>query len=352
MEGEDRVRTGMNGAIDHPGEVNTKKGKHRIRDWINECFDQITLFRDQFVVFSSERDDLDLGILPRLLRYSIALQTSAIDQKPTLDLVASGPEVMKAVAPSYPVHLSTGLHDPAVSANQLRILRTYGTKTHNSCRAHLNSSQASNMWLNLPYFLTGKPDDIEPVLDSAMVKVIEQRQFLLFCRNDDFSAYLMSNPVFPAEIDHGAVSFPCETRFEAAGFVINAGMYYTTVPSGLVQSQLRFFLEHNELQPRLPPEQSHADTQSDNTATHNYAINLHSSLLFSSPVSERLPTLAVVILPEEVLIDLLGAQEILKLFQAGEAAVVKNVGRHLHLLKDVVELLRAPAGIPIAFEIR
>src|ERR1041385_5316659 len=56
--------------------------------------------------------------------------------------------------------------------------------------------------------------------------------------------------------------------------------------------------------------------------------------------------------PKKIPIDLCGPQQILKLFQTRKAPSIEEIGRQVDLRKDIMELLRAPACIPIASEIR
>src|SRR4051812_13594231 len=52
VQREHSVRSGMNGAIDHAGEMNTQKWESRIGHGINQSADQVALRGNEFIVLS------------------------------------------------------------------------------------------------------------------------------------------------------------------------------------------------------------------------------------------------------------------------------------------------------------
>jgi hypothetical protein len=56
--------------------------------------------------------------------------------------------------------------------------------------------------------------------------------------------------------------------------------------------------------------------------------------------------------PEEVIVDLTSADEILQLFETGETAPIEDIRCHLDLFEEIVQLPRAAPGIPPAPESR
>jgi hypothetical protein len=54
--------------------------------------------------------------------------------------------------------------------------------------------------------------------------------------------------------------------------------------------------------------------------------------------------------PEEVLVDLLGANQILQLLQPRKSTRFKHLLGHINLGENVIELLRATLRIPLALE--
>src|SRR5437870_9716808 len=56
--------------------------------------------------------------------------------------------------------------------------------------------------------------------------------------------------------------------------------------------------------------------------------------------------------PEEMVIDLTCANQILELFESSKGPVLKSLRSHIDFSEQIVELARAPPGIPLAFKIR
>ena len=56
--------------------------------------------------------------------------------------------------------------------------------------------------------------------------------------------------------------------------------------------------------------------------------------------------------PEEVIVDLTSADEILQLFETSKTPPIEDIGCHLDLFEKIVQLLRAAPGIPSTLESR
>jgi hypothetical protein len=59
--------------------MDTEERKPRIRDRIDKIANQGLSFRDQFVVFSSERYNTDFGVDSTESGYSVTLKPTAVD---------------------------------------------------------------------------------------------------------------------------------------------------------------------------------------------------------------------------------------------------------------------------------
>src|SRR6185503_11540193 len=56
-QGEHRVRSGVDTAVDHPGQVHAEERELRIRYRVDQPTDQVAAVGTQFVVLATERDD-------------------------------------------------------------------------------------------------------------------------------------------------------------------------------------------------------------------------------------------------------------------------------------------------------
>ena len=90
----------MDRAVDHLGEMNTKKWKVRIRHGIDQRLYEMTLACNQFVVFTAERNNLRARVRSGEPRYTVAVETGAIDKKSGFVFAGGRFDQMRAAASS------------------------------------------------------------------------------------------------------------------------------------------------------------------------------------------------------------------------------------------------------------
>ena len=56
--------------------------------------------------------------------------------------------------------------------------------------------------------------------------------------------------------------------------------------------------------------------------------------------------------PEEVIIDLARSNQILKLFESSKGAVLKNLGSHIDISEEIIELACPTPCVPVTFKVR
>src|SRR4029079_18762823 len=89
---EDRVRSAVDVPVHHAREVHAEEREARVRDRVDQVFDQVPLFGRQLVVLAAERDDLRAGVYFREARDAVRMQPGAVDQELRVDLALRGLE--------------------------------------------------------------------------------------------------------------------------------------------------------------------------------------------------------------------------------------------------------------------
>ena len=98
FESENGVRSSVDGAVDHLGEMNAEEGELGIRDGIDESFNEVTLLGDEFVIFAAERDDAHFGIGAGHAGNAIAVEAGAVDDETGGIGSACGLDVVRVAA--------------------------------------------------------------------------------------------------------------------------------------------------------------------------------------------------------------------------------------------------------------
>ncbi len=93
------VGAGLDGAVDHAGEVDAEKRHLRIGDRVNEMFYEVAALRFEFIVFAAERDDVQVRVQPGRTGDPVRMQAGAVDQAAGAEGLLAG---LEQVAVSLP----------------------------------------------------------------------------------------------------------------------------------------------------------------------------------------------------------------------------------------------------------
>ena len=243
LEREHRIGPCVNCAVNHPSKMHAEERELRIRNRINQTFDEMTLFGNEFEVFTPERNDFRLRVRSRGAGDPVTEQSSAIDHHARLNFTARSFERWGVTSIVHLQNAHAGLNRPAVSSNQISVRVRHCAIAYNSGRRHLDCSQASDVWLNFAHLLRNEPRNRKTILQTALVKILQSRELCVFSCDDNFAANLMLDAVLAAKFNHRGIAFASITGLVTAWFVVNAGMNDATVPAGLVRRQLLVLLD-------------------------------------------------------------------------------------------------------------
>lgn len=275
FEGQNGIGTGMDRAIDHAGEMHPEKWEIGIWNRVNEGFDQMALLRNQGEVLAAERNDLCTGIGAGSGGNAITVQTAAVDHEPRFDgSPARFEDVPLLVAPDVE-DANSRLNGPIALLNQLGVLCADFAVTYDSSRRDVNAGNTSDVGFDFTDLFGAQSLNHQPILYAPLTKILQARQLVLFCGDDDFSTDLVFDVMLAAELHQRSVALAGKARFKAAGFVVNAGMDYSAVAAGLVKRQIVLLLKDDDFDAMLPPRQRHGYCQADDSAANNRAIVFH-----------------------------------------------------------------------------
>ena len=113
---------------------------------------------------------------------------------------------------------------------------------------------------------------IDPVLQCTLVQGEHALVLHRVRGHDQFAALLVTNVVVLAETQGFRDASAAELCFEAAGLVVDAGMYNPAVVAGLVPSHGLLLLDHDNAFGRLSLAQLPGDGKSDNAAANDRKI--------------------------------------------------------------------------------
>jgi hypothetical protein len=172
-------------------------------------------------------------------------------------------------------HRARGGDGAAGGDDILRERSGHESEVDDAGRGRVERGEPADVWLELPELV--RPQPAEPrdlVRVAAPLELVEARQLGLTDGDDRLAAATGRDPARAAEVVELARAGDAEPRLQRARFVVDAGMDDAAVASGLVQTDLRFALEHRHPLTRIPAKRLPRGRQPDHTGADDREIAL------------------------------------------------------------------------------
>src|SRR5579862_3970035 len=146
----------------------------------------------------------------------------------------------------------------------------HGRKINDALLRYSNGLDPGGVWLELANPL--RPDNLqslEAVRSSPLVEVVESRNLLARCGDDNLSANLEWNTMPLAELDHPANSLHRQMRLTGARLVVEAAVQDSAVIACLVPARTILLFEKKQVDGRITLKELVSRRKSNNPSAHD-----------------------------------------------------------------------------------
>src|SRR4051812_47410506 len=199
-ETKDSVGPDSHPAVNHAGEMDTKEGQLRIRDWIDQAFDNAALAVGKPIVLAAKRHDLVLDPQTGNPGHPIGLQPRARDQASSGPGPPTGADRDTCFGLLDPIDLDPVLDLASSVDNHSADCLAYEPVVHDPGRGHKQCTHACDV--RLARFQLGGVEFLyfNVVLNRTPVELLHTPRFDLVCGDQHLAADFERNAVLAAEL--------------------------------------------------------------------------------------------------------------------------------------------------------
>src|SRR4051794_34773159 len=261
--------------------MDTKEGQLRIRDWIDQAFDNAVLAVGKPVVLAAKRHNLVLDPQTGNPGHPIGLQPRARDQASSGPGPPTGADRDTCFGLLDPIDLDPVLDLASSVDNHSADCLAYEPVVHDPGREHKQCTHACDV--RLARFQLGGVEFLyfNVVLNRTPVELLHTPRFDLVCGDQHLAADLKRNAVLAAELLCRLRAASAKLCLEAAGRVIDAGMNDPAIMAGLVSAEAIFLFENCKASPRMHLEQFHGGCKPNDAAANDAEGVIYSTALLT-----------------------------------------------------------------------
>ena len=149
----------------------------------------------------------------------------------------------------------------------------------------MQGGNAADVRFQVAQFVPGDLAHFDPVRLAALDERLHQGNLFALRCHDDFAADIVGDPIRPAEIDHGAVSFAAEPRLETPRPIVHSRVDHSAVMSRLMLSPRLLLLQEKEARCGKCLAQCEPGGQADDATAHDSIVERrHQEYTFTSGI--------------------------------------------------------------------